>query len=76
MHKQRPPRSTSRFVSLRIASEELGLPYARLYSAVKNGHVQTLSLADESKSKSRPVIYVLRDSLDRYLEKHVTKVAA
>lgn len=73
MHKQKAPARDSRFVALRRASDELGLPYSLLYSAVKSGQVVAFSVGDDAK---RPVIYVLRASLDAFIAKRLTREAA
>jgi hypothetical protein len=70
VHKQKAPARDSKFVSLRIAAEETGLPYSLLYGAFKRGEIQSLTALGNTK---RPVVYLLRASLNTWLDQRLTK---
>lgn len=60
---KRTPR-TGRFLTLRQAEAEYGLPYHTLWTLVDRGQLPTLELPNQRS------IYIKRSDLDTFLESH------
>lgn len=67
MHDNATTRDTkpARLITLQTASAEYGVPYRSLFDLVRNGHLQSVRLADTRR------IWIRREDMERFIDRSI-----